>query len=547
MWGGGAKGQRSPRRVVVYWCLALTVAVVAGLSFFPGATGPVNQAAAVVAAVFAVVAVVVAVPGGLSAAERLSTPEQLDAAAGLLAREVLRQWREEVARRGLAGGPPLTVRWSATGQPVADAVGSVAAAVAGPAGAGRVVRLRLSGSVEQVVEEFRRLAVPRVVVLGAPGAGKTSLLALLTVGLLEQAPGTGPVPVLLTVSSWDPAAEDLYAWMARRLTEDYLGLGNVRAYGASAARDLLADHRLLPVLDGLDEMPAASRTQALSAVNDLPTSAPLVLACRTAEYGEAVRAGGVLRAAAVVELEPVSVDAALAWLRADSPRTADAVRARVESDGAGGPLSEVLATPLMAFLVRAVYQTAQPDSAELADRVRFPDQAMIERHLLEQYVPVAFTENLRRRRLSGRPGGTPPVSRQERSPRPWAPDRAVAWLAFLAGHLAQQRDDDLSWWRLRHRSRALGTAMAVTVGIVAGLAFGTYTGTDYGLAAGLRYGFAFGLVFAVLFGFCQALSGRHGPAVGGRPGRMPVGCPRGSPGWPVGWRQELPAACAPAW
>src|SRR5262249_56334910 len=124
------------------------------------------------------------------------------------------------------GGQRLAVRWSGTGLPVADGVGPVVEAVAGPAKVGRVVRLRLSGRVDQVVEKFRRLAVPRVVVLGAPGAGKTSLLALLTVGLLEDASGTGPVPVpvpvLLTVSSWDPVAEDLYAWMARRLAEDYV-------------------------------------------------------------------------------------------------------------------------------------------------------------------------------------------------------------------------------------------------------------------------------------------------------------------------------------
>src|SRR5262249_34864173 len=203
------------------------------------------------------------------------------------------------------GGQRLAVRWSGTGLPVADGVGPVVEAVAGPAKVGRVVRLRLSGRVDHVVEKFRQLAVPRVVVLGAPGAGKTSLLALLTVGLLEQASGNGRVPVLLTVSSWDPVAEDMYAWMARRLAEDYAGLGTGGPWGGSAARDLLADPRLLPVLDGLDEMPAASRARALSAINDLPPSAPLVLSCRTAEYGEAVRAGGVLRGAPVVELEPV--------------------------------------------------------------------------------------------------------------------------------------------------------------------------------------------------------------------------------------------------
>jgi len=514
----------------VFWSLILVLGI-AGVvwQFLPHHTPSewLNPVVAVVSAVFTVLTVIIAVPSRPPPAERPSTPEQLDAAAQHLAPEVLRLWREEVDRRGLASGPPLTVRWSATGLPVADKASQVAEAVAGRAGAGRVVRLRLSGRVDRVVEEFRRLAVPRVVVLGAPGAGKTSLLALLAVGLLEDASRTGPVPVPLTLSSWDPAVEDLYVWMARRLTEDYVGLGNVRAYGGSAARELLAHRRLLPMLDGLDEMSTESRVRALSAINDLPPSAPLVLTCRTAEYSEAVLAGGALRAAPVVELEPVGVDAALAWLRADSPPIANAVQARIEADGVGGPLSQALTTPLMVFLVRGVYQSLERDPAELADRVRFPDQAAIERHLLAQYVPVVFTKNRRRRRPSGRSGYTVPASFQERAPVPWSPDRAVAWLAFLADHLARRRDDDLSWWRLRHRSSAVGAVMAGTVGIIAGLAFGTEAGTDYGLAAGLRHGCAYGLVFAVMFGVCQALVRQHHSEVGARTRRMPWGLPMG--------------------
>src|SRR5262249_6879795 len=89
-------------------------------------------------------------------------------------------------------------------------------------------------------------------------------------------------------------------------------------------------------------------------------------------------------------------------------------------------------------------------------------------------------------------------------------------------YLAQRRDDDLSWWRLRHRSRATGTVVAVTVGIIAGVAFGAGAGT-FGLAAALRHRVAYGLVFAVVVGGCQALVWRHDPPVDGRSGRLPRG------------------------
>jgi hypothetical protein len=45
------------------------------------------------------------------------------------------------------------------------------------------------------------------VVLGEPAAGKSVVALLLTLGLLPDE----PVPVLLTVSSWNPHQEDLRA------------------------------------------------------------------------------------------------------------------------------------------------------------------------------------------------------------------------------------------------------------------------------------------------------------------------------------------------
>ena len=256
----GRRDGWSPRRVAIYCCVVLCTLVVTGsLLFFKGDTASwATTSAGVVSALFAVLAVIVAIPSNGPAASRLSTPTQLDEAVRLLRREVRRQWQDESVQRGLVDGRRLPVRWSAFGPPLSDDPATVAAG-AGMAGGGRVLRIRLAGYVDDVVPAFQRLAAPRVVVLGAPGSGKSSLLALLTVGLLSSRDGSGPVPVLVTVSSWDPVEEGLYAWLARRITEDYVALGNARAYGQTAVRDLLTDHRLLPVLDGLDEMPIHSR------------------------------------------------------------------------------------------------------------------------------------------------------------------------------------------------------------------------------------------------------------------------------------------------
>jgi hypothetical protein len=76
----------------------------------------------------------------------------------------------------------------------------------------------------------RRLVVP-----GEPGAGKTVVAILITLGLLaDPAPGE-PGPVLLPVSSWHRGHEHLDAWLGRRLVAEYPGLGDRSAYGPDAA------------------------------------------------------------------------------------------------------------------------------------------------------------------------------------------------------------------------------------------------------------------------------------------------------------------------
>ncbi|WP_327044061.1 hypothetical protein OG320_20060 [Microbispora sp. NBC_01189] len=90
---------------------------------------------------------------------------------------------------------------------------------------------------------------------GGPGAGKTTL----AIQLLLELTGKGrdpadPVPVLLSLSSWDPAAEDLHSWLNRSLERDYEALGSAE-FGSGVALELVRDGHILPVMDGLDELP----------------------------------------------------------------------------------------------------------------------------------------------------------------------------------------------------------------------------------------------------------------------------------------------------
>ncbi|MEU6505445.1 hypothetical protein [Streptomyces sp. NPDC046942] len=67
-------------------------------------------------------------------------------------------------------------------------------------------------------------------------------------------------------------------------------------------RTLLAHGLLLPVLDGLDEIPKSARRSAVRGINlALGTERPVVVTCRAAEYEDLIRGGTpTLRAAPVV-------------------------------------------------------------------------------------------------------------------------------------------------------------------------------------------------------------------------------------------------------
>ncbi|EPH41182.1 hypothetical protein STRAU_5834 [Streptomyces aurantiacus JA 4570] len=415
--------------------------------------------------------------------------ERLRHAAQELAETVHRQWSAEAQTRMLHRPQPLQVRWSSTGLPVAA---SAAAVLGEGVVGGRPTRLRLRGGIDDIAGKYVRLPRRQLVLLGAPGAGKTVLAILLTLGLLKhrRAHG-GPVPVLLSLSSWDPRAEQLDAWVIRRLVEDYPALVNSEVFGPQAAPRLVTDGRVVPVLDGLDEIPAELHTAAIEALDQIAPGRPLVITCRSEEYETAVATGGtVLTTAAVVELEPVGVREVVVFLSAGGPAAElrwGPVLAHLRACP-GGPLAQALSSPLIAVLARAVYSAPTADPAELLDSGRFRDRAALEGHLLDSFVSAVYAQ---------RP--PPPDDGPGTSPPQYSPELAHRWLSFVAAHMERHTTRDLAWWQLhwifpRTGRRVIGMVLELLTGAVAGIGVALGLGLGVGMVAGVAGGLSAGLV-----------------------------------------------------
>jgi predicted NACHT family NTPase len=180
-------------------------------------------------------------------------------------------------------------------------------------------RLKLSagdaiGVLADIGPYFRRQETRRMVVLGEAGAGKTVLAVRFVLDQLryrataDAARAGQPVPVRINASGWDGSA-DFTAWLSDQLAIDY-GL-NVRV-----ARAMVDTDRILPVLDGLDEMDAPEAepvlaSAALARLNEPPwRNRAVVVACRSTVYKEIrdLRGDAGLQFATTVTLQPFSAD-----------------------------------------------------------------------------------------------------------------------------------------------------------------------------------------------------------------------------------------------
>jgi NACHT domain len=415
-----------------------------------------------------------------------------------LAEALAVQWAQQEGIRKVNNPWPLPVRWQVTDQARA-AMLDVSWRDFGKPGH-PVTPSVLHGSFDEIQELFAsRLPYRRLVVLGASGSGKSMLAIRLALKLVSDRKPGDPVPVLVSLATWQPRQVALIDFATSQLIRDQPALGTLINFGerqsTSIAFALLTTGKLLLILDGMDEIPSGLRVDALRGIGDLPSDSPLVVTSRTAEYVQAVvdRGRGLARAVAV-ELLPLSLAEVRTYLKDATAPPASRWKPVFDhlARRKNGQLAKVLQTPLMIWLTRTIYAGTDTTPGELVSMTMDGGSVAIEKHLMSKLIPAVFTPGEYSASMAIR----------------WKPRPAEAWLRFVARHLQEERTPDFAWWDLNRRvprivngiggGIPIGAPIALAVGIVVtivkGISSGLIDGLVAGIAVGLIAGFPGGLL-----------------------------------------------------
>jgi DNA polymerase III delta prime subunit len=331
-----------------------------------------------------------------------------------------------------------------------------------------------------------------LLIVGAPGAGKTTALLQLCDELLcraERDPSL-PIPVVFNLASWARERPPLDVWLVDELSRSY-------QVPLRVASEWVEQDALALLLDGLDEVASADRTACAEAVNTWRHEhglVTLVVCSRTAEL-EALDTR--LRLEEAVELQPPSdaeVDRYLAYLEATGTPLAT-VRAVFVNDP---ELHGLLRSPLLLHVVALAYH-GRPALALYTSGTLEQRQA----RLWEAYVVRMFEQ----RPLDPACGYTE--------------EQAIDWLAWLARTLRDRDETEFHLDRLTpfwFPPSALQERILLSICLVGGLVCGMVGGLtfallkrayvmDFGLATGLATGSVTGLACGLLGGIVLGLGG----------------------------------------
>ncbi|MGH3242151.1 MAG: trypsin-like peptidase domain-containing protein [Spirillospora sp.] len=391
----------------------------------------------------------------------------------------------------------------------------------------------------EAASAFERIDSRRLVLLGPSGSGKTIATLLLTRELLARALSvederpSAPIPVLIPLAGWRPgpgvrrySGDTFMKWLTRWFALAYPDLAKARDR-ERIVEELLETGRILPILDGLDEIgvprdPAATFVLQCEALRQITETADrfwngegpygpagMILTSRTGEFTRAVEGRippGVApescdvaiprppKDARILEVAPLKMDDALDYLSHGSPIPRE-TWCGVLQDDQSAPLREGFTTPLIVSLLREFYSKAGRNPQEL---LKFHAVEELRKHLLRELVDKSFP------------------SRLEKKNDRWEQDDAKRWLRFLARGMEKHHEGHIQWWALpvpKIHDRIERVLAGIAGFLLAGLAVGLGTWVVLRAAdqpsmnhAAVPAALASGAVIGLLMGLCSALS-----------------------------------------
>ncbi|NET67481.1 MAG: NACHT domain-containing protein [Moorea sp. SIO1G6] len=339
---------------------------------------------------------------------------------------------------------------------------------------------------QKVIEVFNQDDIAgKLLILGAPGSGKTTMLLDLAKDLItraQQQPDQ-PIPIIAELSDWKDNKQPIDQWLAAHLKFRY-------NLPEAITQEWINTGQLLPLLDGLDELGLERQKLCVQQLNQFVKHVPqIVVCCRKEEY-EADKQIQDMRGA--VCLQPLSDEQIEAYLEAYLNGFKGRLWPGIKQDSEG--LLELARMPLFLHLICRTY----PDGLKRVGRhflgINFKDpkakedyQNECRQKLFEAYIDRKLEENHDRRGYS-----------EEETRR---------WLGWLAKQLKERKQTEFLIEKMQPdmlnssiENRLYKLILVIILVIIFGIIIGIIGVLAYGLLFGIIFGIIMGLAYGRLFG-----------------------------------------------
>lgn len=227
-----------------------------------------------------------------------------------------------------------------------------------------------------MLEIFDSIGMGRsLLILGAPGSGKTTMLLELARGLIARAREgvTQPIPMVFNLASWTEKLS-LADWLAQELN-------NLYSVPRKTAPDWVKGDKLLLLLDGLDEVRQESRSKCVEAINAFRREhglTSLAVCSRTQDYEDL---STKLSFEGVIEVQPLTQEQITEFFNHFGNETAG-IKQVLQKDNA---LREMAETPLFLSIMIMAYRDKRDVEILMSG-----DEETQRKHLFDTYIERMF-------------------------------------------------------------------------------------------------------------------------------------------------------------